>query len=376
MTVIYLLLIFCILCIAIYAILKMRNIQIWFYAYLAERCCSLFKKNEYTTKHIYFCFADHYEPYWGKVTDEIAMGRVLAWTKAYPKAVDGHYDSNGNKPKHTFFYPEEEYRYEIIEKLKEFVESEIADVEIHLHHDNDTVENLEITLNRFKTTLYEKHGLLRKDERGDILYSFIHGNWALDNSRPDGRYCGVDNELNVLKRTGCYIDLTMPSAPSNTQTKIINSIYLAKGISGQIKSHDKGIRVRPGMAIGDDELLLLQGPLTLNWTNRKWGLIPRVESAEISYNARPSETRLQLWEKSNVCIEERENHIFIKLHTHGAEDDNIKMLFAEGEYDSLLTMLEKKFRDNKKYQLHYVSAWEMYMKIRELINSNPFDKEP
>ena len=52
--------------------------------------------------------------------------------------------------------------------------------------------------------LHERHGLLRAGpETGKIIYSFIHGNWALDNSRPDGRWCGVDNEIDILVETGC-----------------------------------------------------------------------------------------------------------------------------------------------------------------------------
>ena len=50
-------------------------------------------------------------------------------------------------------------------------------------------------------------------ERSEVGYAFIHGNWSLCNSRPDGRYCGVNNELDVLRETGCYADFTLPSAP-------------------------------------------------------------------------------------------------------------------------------------------------------------------
>ena len=73
-----------------------------------------------------------------------------------------------------------------------------------------------------------RHGLLACDRRtGRPAYGFIHGNWALDNSRPDGRWCGVNNELDVLRETGCYADFTFPSAPSPTQPRKINSIYYA-----------------------------------------------------------------------------------------------------------------------------------------------------
>ena len=69
-------------------------------------------------------------------------------------------------------------------------------------------------LQRYLETLHDRHGLLEKDATGRISWGFIHGNWALDNCRSDGRMCGVNNELDVLRETGCYADFTLPSAPS------------------------------------------------------------------------------------------------------------------------------------------------------------------
>ena len=113
------------------------------------------------------------------------------------------------------------------------------DFEIHLHHDNDTETSLRQKLVGFKKTLFHRHGLLRKDpSMAEIIHGFIHGNWALDNSRRDGRLCGVNNELIVLKETGCYADFTFPSAPSDTQTAKINSLYYATDDPEKPKSHN------------------------------------------------------------------------------------------------------------------------------------------
>src|SRR5690606_38978244 len=104
--------------------------------------------------------------------------------------------------------------------------------------DGDTAESLEQKLVEFRDALHQQHGLLRRNDRtGQIEYGFIHGNWALCNSRPDRLLCGVDQELTVLLKTGCYADFTMPSAPSNTQTRTINSIYYAQDRPGRCKSH-------------------------------------------------------------------------------------------------------------------------------------------
>src|SRR5258707_498316 len=75
------------------------------------------------------------------------------------------------------------------------------------------------------------------------MYAFIHGNWALDNSRPDGRWCGINNELDVLRETGCFADFTLPSAPSPCQTSTINRIYYAVDDPKRPKSHDTGFPI-------------------------------------------------------------------------------------------------------------------------------------
>jgi len=238
---------------------------------------------------------------------------------------------------------------------------------VHLHHDNDTADNLRRTLNEFTATLHDRHGLLRRDPAtGQLQWVFIHGNWALDNSRPDGRWCGVDNELDVLYETGCVADMTMPSAPSDTQTRRINSIYFAKGRDGCRKSHDDGRPARVGDWAQDRELLMIQGPLTLNWREGKFGLVPRIESAELSFDAPPTAHRIALWGRCGISIDGAGEHVFIKIHTHGATERSMQMLFDQGGFDQLWTELERQYRDRPGCQLHYVTAWEMVSKIREL----------
>ncbi|WP_197472948.1 hypothetical protein, partial [Oleiphilus sp. HI0123] len=107
-------------------------------------------------------------------------------------------------------------------------------------------------------------------ETGKLAYGFIHGNWTLDNCHPEGLHCGVNDELLVLKATGCYADFTLPSAPSPTQTSTVNSIYYATDDPDKPKSHDKGVDVEVGKPASGD-LMIIQGPLCLNWKKRKFG---------------------------------------------------------------------------------------------------------
>jgi hypothetical protein len=348
-------------------LVRSRNMQYWLGSYIAWRASRLFRPSP-NQRHVYFCFVDHYEPYGGTTDSTRAHERVRFWMEQYPRLSTLHVDSFGNHPKHTFFYPLEEYDPELLDRLKSLCEKGLGDLEVHLHHDDDTSEHLRAALARYVRVLHDTHGLLRKDESGNIIYSFIHGNWALDNSRPDGRWCGVDNELAVLVETGCYADMTMPSAPSDTQTSKINSIYLASGHPGRRKSHDSGRDLCVGDRPRPGELLLIQGPLTLNWRAAKFGIIPKIENAELSFDAPPTRHRVRLWGNCGISVKGAEEHVFIKVHTHGATESSMQMLF-NGGLDTLWTELERQYRRSPACTLRYVTAWEMYQTILALAGS-------
>jgi hypothetical protein len=178
--------------------------------------------------HVLLCIADHFEPQRDHPSRNVARDRMQRWISEYPRLANQFADSRGRPPQHTFFYPAEDYEAEYLEELAGICRQGLGDVEVHLHHDHDTAEGLREKLSTFATALHHEHGLLERDGDGRISYGFIHGNWALDNSRPDGRWCGVNNELSVLMETGCYADFTMPSAPAPCQTSTINSIYYAQ----------------------------------------------------------------------------------------------------------------------------------------------------
>jgi len=338
-----------------------KNLHLWFPAYIRKTL----KWNPRIKKplHIVFTIVDHFEPYWGKVSHDTALKRVKTWVDRLPEIAGRHVDSRGTSPKYTFFYPEEEYKYEYLDMLEGLCRRGYGDVEIHLHHDNDTPEGLREKLVNFKTVLYERHGLLRRDKKtGKIMYGFIHGNWALDNSRRDGRWCGVNNELIILKETGCYADFTLPSAPSDTQTSKINSIYYAKDDPEKPKSHNTGIDVTSGKKPGED-LMIIQGPLAVNWNRRKYGIFPRIETGEISYSNPPTLERVDLWVKQHIHVRGKPEWIFIKIHTHGTQEKNSEMLL-NGGLERIYKYLEEGYNDGKNYILHYVSAFEMYNIIK------------
>jgi hypothetical protein len=345
-------------------LLRHRNMQNWIGSYLFP--------NERTEPvapsqpvDLFVAICDHWEPLCYGASHATAMERVNRWVYQYPKAFSQFRDFNGRPPQHTFFYPQDEYRPEYLDAIAELCAEGYGDVDIHLHHHNDTPERFRENLEAFRDALFHRHGLLRRDpQTNEIVYGFIHGNWALCNSRPDGQLCGVDQELTILKETGCYADFTLPSAPSACQTKTINSIYYAKDIPGKRKSHDTGIRSRVGQTAPADHLLMIQGPLCPDWQSRKFGVIPRIENGDLTGGRAPTWRRLQHWMNVGVHVAGRPNWKFLKLHTHGCKDGNIDMLLGP-EMQAFHAELAAHTTANPQYRLHYVTAWEMALLVRQ-----------
>jgi hypothetical protein len=310
-----------------------------------------------------FAITDHFEPRWNGASYDQECGRIEIWAQQYPLLASRHRDADGFAPQHTFFYPEEQYRGEHLDALADLRRRGFGDVEIHLHHDGDTAEVLREKLVRFKKILHERHGLLHVNpETGEVGYGFIHGDWALDNSGPRGRYCGVNAELAVLRETGCYADFTLPAAPEAAQTRKINSIYYALDDPLKPKSHDTGRDVEVGGTPWGD-LMIIQGPLTLDWRSRKWGIFPRIENGELSGDNPPTRERVDLWIRQHIHVKGRPEWIFIKVHTHGASEMDSKILLGD-PMEEMFRYLESAYNDGVRYRLHYVTARQMYNIIK------------
>jgi hypothetical protein len=343
--------------------LRLRRVDIWWRDYLRhlrERAQTVASSS---TTHVMFCFVDHFEPRWNKPGYATEFERVKRWSVQYPKLSAGHRDADGKAPQHTFFYPSEEYEPEHLDVLANLCARGYGEIEIHLHHDRDTEAGLRANLGEFLNRLVTSHDALPLDGvTGKPMWSFIHGNWALDNSREDGRWCGVNNELQVLKDMGCYADFTLPSAPSDTQTSTVNSIYYATDEPHMPKSHNKGVRVYAGgKPVGD--LMIIQGPLTFLWKLKGIVPIPGIESGDIRTSSPPTKARVDAWVKTGIHVKGKPDWIFVKVHTHGAQERDMDTLLGvpAGE---MFSYLEREYNDGDKYALHYVTAREMYNIVR------------
>jgi hypothetical protein len=342
--------------------MKVRNIHIWIGSYLKNQIRLYISKDFVGLTHIMFCFVDHFEPKWETPPKEQQLERVNTWVEEYPKIADKHADGDGRHPQHTWFYPEEEYEYEYLDKLNALCRMGYGEIELHLHHHNDTSRRFKRKLKRGISN-FTRHGMFETIENPPRLtYAFIHGNWALDNSHRDGLFCGVNDELTILRDTGCYADFSLPSAPSSCQTRKINSIYYALDDPERPKSHNTGIDVSiTRKSLGD--LMIIQGPLTMNWKKRKYGILPRIENAEISGRNPGTKDRVDLWVKQHIHVKGKKDWIFVKVHCHGAQESDHDALLGK-EADRLFTYLETKYNDGKKFRLHYVTARECYNIIK------------
>lgn len=353
---------------------RRRNVLLWLPAYLKGDWPGRRERRsleDSATVHVMLCVADHFEPGWGRPPDKVRQSRVEHWVRHYPRMAEGFRDADGRPPRHTFFFPAEEYRPGLLDRLAELVRAGYGEVEVHLHHDDDTSAGLRDSLLGFAERL-RRHGLIGRDrETGRPRFAFVHGNWALDNSRRDGRWCGVNDELRVLRECGCFADFTLPSAPSDTQTRRINSIYYAVDDPARPRSHDDGVEVRRGGSEAGD-LMIVQGPLSLRWPGGRFRLLPRLENGRIAGGAPPTPRRAASWVRTGVCIGGRPDLVFVKLYTHGCQEKNRDVLLGE-PMRRLHAHLARAFNDGTHYRLHYVTARELYNVIKAAEEGVPGD---
>ena len=312
--------------------------------------------------HILFCMVDHFEPVSQGSTQEEERARMRTWLEQYPRLAARHRDSKGRPPQHTWFYPIENYRSEHLDGLVDLCQQGLGEIEVHLHHGHDTSESLQQKL-RQGLADFSRHGAqVTQEMPSRTTYGFIHGNLALDNSRFDPAFCGVNDELTVLRNTGCYADFSLPTVPCISQSRRVNAIYYVTDDPQRPKSFDAGTDVEVGgRQVGD--LLLVPGPLSFNWHSRKWGVFPRVENAEIQGSNPPSAERAQAWVDQHIHVKGRPEWVVVKVSCHGAEERSWDALFGNPA-ESMYSYLEAQYRDRNEYQLHYVTARELYNIIK------------
>ncbi len=335
-----------------------RHAEIWLVPYLKDRLRNSARTRK--PRRVWVAITDHYEPWGMGASVETALDRVARWRDKWPRiANDAPRDATGQRPQYSFFYPQEEYRRDLLDGIAEIVALGVADVEVHLHHDKEQRDSFIRKVTEFCRRLTGDHGLLRRQD-GRTVFGFIHGNWALDNSHPDGKACGLNGEIALLRDLGCYADFTMPSLPSATQGRILNQIYwCTNNPDNRPRSFDHGIEATvDGGPQGD--LLMITGPVGLRRGRR---LMPRVETGEIAGYDLPTPARVRHWLDLAPMIGD---DLFLKLYTHGAQERNSDPLLGGG-FSNLYRWLAEE-ANRRGIEVHWATAWQMYQAVDALVH--------
>jgi hypothetical protein len=299
--------------------------------------------------HVLFLFVDHFELAGKKP-------RLSEWMTKYPQLASKHTDADGVNPKHTWFYALDLIREDELAQLRSLVESGFGEIELHWHHDHDTPYSFREKL-RNGLSVFQKYGFMRAfEEKKDGCFGFIHGNWSLNNSRGE-RFCGVDNEIELLKQAGCYGDFTFPALHSIAQPNLINAIYYANFMKGTT-GYFKGRKAEVGKREKCNEFLIFEGPLTINWRDWRFKWHPMIENGEIGASCTHDDpSRIDAWVRQRIHVRAQPDWVFVKVFCHGGQDYHS---ILGDTTDRMFTYLEEKYNDGKKYKLHYVTAREAY----------------
>ena len=342
---------------------------------------------------IFLCLVDHYEPQVGRPTQDLARARVEDWVQRYPAIAGKHRDAEGLPPRHSFFYPVDEYDEWEFAQISQLCRDGWGELEIHLHHWDDTSDGLREKLRRAKK-LWNEQGMLCRWPDGRNAFGFIHGNWALDNSRcsESPNPCGVNDELSILMEEGCYADFTFPAWGCSAQPRMMNTIYYARDNPDQPKSYDTGERIR---VLQKDYLtrrhedtkanedILTQGRKDAKaqsyLESKRLLMIPGVlapfidksmghtriamDDSDIAVYRGYNHDRMDRWVRAGISVKGKYDRFFIKLHSHGTIDVNRESMLGV-DLEALFADAEARYNDDVHYRLHYVTAREMFNVIK------------
>jgi hypothetical protein len=309
--------------------------------------------------HLLVALADHFEPsIVPEAPDTFASRdeqerRVERWCREYPRLVDPWRDADGCSFRHTYFYPAEQDDKALVDQIALHCQEGWGELEIHLHHGvdrPDTAAETRRVLVQFRDALAARGCLSRWDGAGPPRYAFVHGNWALANSA-GGANCGVDDEMQILAETGCYADMTLPSAPNRAQVQKINALYeCALPLSGPAP-HRRGRDLTVGRAPAVFPLIV-EGPLGLDLSGR-----PRIENSAVSARRPATLARLGLWQRAAITVAGRPDWVFIKLHCHGMDPVDDAAMLGEPMRAFLEAVTDP--AQNGGATVHFLTAREM-----------------
>jgi hypothetical protein len=163
--------------------------------------------------------------------------------------------------------------------------------------------------------------------------------------------------MQILQDTGCYVDMTLPSAPDESQVAMLNDIYECTLPLDQKAPHRKGRSVE---VLGNEPQLpiIFTGPLTMNWSRRVRGIpIPRLDDGALVHNQPADIARLQRWISANVTVNGNPDWIFVKLYCHGFFDHDQSAAIGDGAVRFFSDIIEHGEKTGE-YKVHFATARE------------------
>lgn len=341
------LLLLALLVITVFSIKVIDNRYPWGWAYIMDQ---LHPVPEAQTKpvHVMFTFVDHFKP-----RDQASMN---LWVNDYPEMAKKHQDADGRFPQHTWFWyfgaTGDGQSSNFLRQLSKLSYDGFGEVELHLHHYNDNEQTWLEKMNRMIELSQATGAMITAGKNPQTRFAFIHGMWALDNSR-NGQQCGVNNEIQLLKRLGCFADFTHPSwGPMHP--RIVNRLYYVTDDPKLPKSYDSGQLMEVGNRETGD-LLIFEGPSVV----RLDGLKPVYDNGAVTMIDLPSNERVDDWVATGIHVRGRPEWVFVKVYTHGIVERDYEAVLGKHR-DQMHDYLESQYNDGINYTLHYVTAREAY----------------
>jgi hypothetical protein len=302
--------------------------------------------------HVIFTFVDHWEPGYG--ADAIRKANV--WYDDYAQMARKHVDADGRCPQHDWFCL---YLEKIpLQIISNAVFEDLGEMNIHIHHGTenddgrDNTDEMKTLIDRYLSYLNKVGACLTAEPEPRKAFAFIHGMWALDNSRliQHRQYCGCNGEIDLLLSKGCYADFTFP-AWGPMQPQIMTAKIFCSHDCPEPKSYDIASNIRmpgAGNPPAQNELIIFEGP---------WN------STNIDYNEAPSIARMHDWVNYYVHVTDKPNWVFVKVYTHSAPSLDYSSGYSNlvgTTADNFYSGIETFYNDGANYKLHYCTAREAY----------------
>ena len=315
-------------------------------------------------------FVDHWEP-----NVASGAGPVLEWAQRYAAFANRHRDWDGRPLRHSWFQANTnqsdtpEAMRALTEPILRLCYDGYGEIGIHIHHGEQGTQEENyarfVSQTRAFIEALHRYGIaVTAEERPRTAFGFVHGMWALDNSRdlgglgtgiPNPQHCGVNRELQALRELGCFADFTFPAwGPMNP---IIRDAFFYAQDDDSTGSYRRDGNTRLMSVGGADwgDLLIMSGP------SDPW---PAVDAA-----GRLAPESFDEWAAKGVGVGGQNDWVFVKIHCHGYQQSLISQPDSLREGVAALwgdtaerfwSYVESTYNDGVLYRLHYVSAREAY----------------